>query len=128
MAGRSFIPLLGALDPGVVLLGVSWAPNGSSAVDQTSIRGRGVASVSRADVGTFVVTLQDVYASCISACATLQLASPDDKVTANIGTINLTDKTFVVRAYDISGAAPADIAANANNRVNLTLVLKNSSV
>lgn len=128
MAARSFVQLLGAADPGVVLLGVSFAPNGTNPVDQTSIRGRGVASVSRTDVGTFTVTLADQYPVLLSCTATLQLASPDDKMAANIGTVDLAAKTIVVRIYDISGTAPADVAAHANNRVNLTLVLKNSSV
>jgi len=128
MAARSFVQLLGAADPGVVVLGISFAPNGASAVDQTTIRGRGVASVSRADVGTFVVALADQYPTLLSCTATLQVASPDDKVAANIGTVDLPSKTLVVRIYDISTGAPADVAANAQNRVNLTLVLKNSQV
>jgi len=128
MAGRSFVQLLGALDPGVVILGISFGPNGTSAVDQTTIRGRGVASVTRADVGTFVITLQDQYASLLSATASLQLASPDDKCVGNLGTVDLAAKTIVVRVYDLSSAAAADVTANANNRVNVTLVLKNSGV
>lgn len=128
MAGRSFQPLLGALDPGVVVLGISWAPNGSSAVDQTSIKGRGVASVTRASAGAFIVTLQDVYPACLSIVATLQLASPDDKFAANVGTIDLSAKTFVVRIYDVSAGVAADVAADANNRINLLLILKNSGV
>ena len=128
MAARSFVQLLGAADPGVVLLGISFAPNGNGAVDQTSIRGRGVASVARTNVGLFTVTLSDQYPTLLSATATLQLASADDKCAANIGTVDLAAKTIVVRLYDISAAALTDVAADANNRVNLTLVLKNSSV
>lgn len=128
MAARSFVQLLGAADPGVVLLGISFGPNGSSAVDQTTIRGRGVASVARTAAGVFTVTLQDVYPSCLSAVSTLQLANSDDKFVANIGTIDLNAKTIIVRVYDVSSAAFADVAADANNRINLTLVLKNSQV
>jgi hypothetical protein len=128
MAARSFVQLLGAADPGVVLLGISFGPNGSSAVDQTTIRGRGVASVARTAAGVFTVTLQDVYSSCLSAVSTLQLANSDDKFVANIGTIDLNAKTIILRVYDISSAAFADVAADANNRINLTLVLKNSQV
>lgn len=128
MAARSFVQLLGAADPGVVVLGVSFAPNGTSAVDQASIRGRGVESVTRDNVGLFTVKLADVYPTLLACTATLQLASADDKCVANIGTVDLNARTVVVRIYDISGAALADVAADANNRVNLTFVLKNSQV
>ena len=128
MAARSFVQLLGAADPGVVVLGISFAPNGTSAVNQASIRGRGVASVTRDNVGLFTVTLADQYPTLLSCTATLQLATSDDKVVANIGTVDLTAKTIVVRVFDISSPGLADVAADANNRINLTLVLKNSSV
>ena len=127
MAGRTFQPLLGALDPGVVTLGISWAPNGSSAVDQTSIKGRGVASVARTAQGVFTVTMQDVYPTVLAAVATAQLATAAD-IVAQVGTSTLTanGKTIVVSL--LAGATATDVAADANNRVNLLLILKNSSV
>ena len=127
MAGRTFQPLLGALDPGVVVLGISWAPNGSSAVDQTSIKGRGVASVARTAQGVFTVTMQDVYPTLLAAVATAQLATAAD-IVAQVGTSTLTanGKTIVVSL--LAGATATDVAADANNRVNLLLILKNSSV
>ena len=127
MAGRTFQPLLGALDPGVVPLGISWAPNGSSAVDQTSIKGRGVASVARTAQGVFTVTMQDVYPTVLAAVATAQLATAAD-IVAQVGTSTLTanGKTIVVSL--LAGATATDVAADANNRVNLLLILKNSSV
>lgn len=128
MAARSFVQLLGAADPGVVLLGISWQPNGTGAVPQSTIAGRGVASVARSGTGTFVVTLQDVYSSLLSATATLQLASADDKIAANIGAVSVTGKTYEVRLYDLSTGALTDIALDPGTRVNLLLVLKNSQV
>lgn len=127
MAGRTFQPLLGALDPGVVTLAISWAPNGTSAVDQTSIRGRGVTSVTRNSAGVFTVALQDVYPSLLAAVATMQLATAAD-IVPQIGTSLLTanGKTIVVAL--LAAATATDVAANANNRVNLFLVLKNSGV
>ena len=127
MAGRTFQPLLGALDPGVVPLGISWATNGASAVDQTSIKGRGVASVARTAQGVFTVTMQDVYPTVLAAVATAQLATAAD-IVAQVGTSTLTanGKTIVVSL--LAGATATDVAANANNRVNLLLILKNSSV
>ena len=127
MAGRTFQPLLGALDPGVVTLGISWATNGASAVDQTSINGRGVASVARTAQGVFTVTMQDVYPTVLAAVATAQLATAAD-IVAQVGTSTLTanGKTIVVSL--LAGATATDVAADANNRVNLLLILKNSSV
>lgn len=130
MAGRTFQPILGTLDPQVVFLPISWAPNGAGAVAQTSIRGRGVESVTRTGVGTFDVKLQDQYAAVLSMHATLQLNVADDKLAASVGpeTINASTRTVTVRVYDVSAAAPADVAANAQNRVNLLLVLGNSGI
>ncbi len=128
MAGRSFVQLLGALDPGVVILGINWATNGSSDPVASTITGRGVASVTLASTGVYTVTLQDVYPTLLSATATLQLASADDKVTAQIGAVDLANRTIQVRIYDISSAGVADVAAATGNRVNLLLVLKNSGV
>jgi hypothetical protein len=127
MAGRSFQPLLGALDPGVVTLGISWAPNGSSAVDQTTIKGRGVTSVTRDSAGVFTVALQDVYPTLLAAVATAQLATAAD-IVAQVGTSTLTANGKAIVVTLLAGAVATDVAANANNRVNLLLILKNSGV
>jgi hypothetical protein len=128
MAGRSFVQLLGAADPGVVLLGFSFATNGSSDPLTSSIVGRGVQKVEHPSTGVFTITLQDVYPFLLSATSTLQLASADDKVVAQIGAVNLNARTIEVRTYDLSTAGLADVAAATGNRVNVTLVLKNSGV
>ena len=128
MAGRSFIQLLGALDPGVVVLPISWDCNGASNPVATSILGRGVTSVVLASTGVYTVTLQDVYSGLLAANATLQLATSDDKVTSQIGVVSLSASTFQVRIFDISTGLLANVAAATGNRVNLLLVLKNSSV
>lgn len=127
MAGRTFQPLLGALDPGVVVLGISWAPNGSSAVDQTTIKGRGVTSVTRNSAGVFTVLLQDVYPTLLAAVATAQLATAAD-IVAQVGTSTLTANGKSIVVTLLAAATATDVAANANNRVNLLLILKNSSV
>jgi hypothetical protein len=127
MAGRSFQPLLGALDPGVVTLGISWAPNGSSAVDQTTIKGRGVTSVTRDSAGVFTVALQDVYPTLLAAFATAQLATAAD-IVAQVGTSTLTANGKAIVVTLLAGAVATDVAADTNNRVNLLLILKNSGV
>ena len=128
MAARSFVQLLGAADPGVVLLGFSFDTNGASDPVASTITGRGVASVVLASTGVYTITLQDVYPYLLSATASLQLASADDKVAANIGAVDLNAKTIQVRLYDLSTAAATNVAAATGNRVNVTLVLKNSQV
>lgn len=128
MAGRSFVQLLGALDPGVVVLPISWDCNGASNPVASSILGRGVSSIVLSATGVYTVTLQDVYSGLLAANATLQLASSDDKVTSQIGVVSLTASTFQVRIFDISSGALANVAAATGNRVNLLLVLKNSGV
>lgn len=128
MAARSFVQLLGAADPGVVVLGFSFATNGSSDPVASTLTGRGVASVVLTSTGVYTITLQDVYPYLLSATASLQLASADDKVAANIGAVDLNAKTIQVRLYDLSGAALTNVAAATGNRVNVTLVLKNSQV
>jgi len=127
VAGRTFQPLLGALDPGVVTLGISWATNAGSAVDQTSIKGRGVASVTRDSAGTFTVLLQDVYPTLLAAVATAQLATAAD-IVAQVGTSTVSTNTKSIVVTLLAGASATDVAANANNRVNLLLILKNSGV
>lgn len=126
MAGRSFVQLLGAADPGVVVLGISFLPQGTGAISASQITGRGVASVAWS-TDRYVVTLQDVYPYLLSATATLQLATKDDKF-CQIGAVDLNAKTIEVVVWDVSGAASTNVAANAGNKINLTLVLKNSGV
>lgn len=126
MANRNFSELQ-ALDRGVKVIAGSFAPNGSSAVSAASNKGIGW-SVARTSAGLFTITLEDSYISLISACCSLQLASADDKI-VQLGSIDVvTAKTVEIRVWDISGAAVADVAANANNRINFCLVLKNSQV
>lgn len=129
MAGRSFLPLLGTLNPNVVFLGISFAPNGNLAVDQTTIVGRGVESVTRAAQGEFDVKLQDVYPQLISATGNVQ-SNAASGLGVNFGAQTLTTATRTIRVRLIDGAtgAATDLAANANNRVNILLELSNTGL
>lgn len=130
MAGRSFVQLLGAADPGVVLLGISFTPNGTGAIAASDINGRGVASVAWS-TDRYVVTLQDQYASLLAANVSLQLANPAAAGTdqyAMLGTIDVTSaKTVQIVVKDISAPA-APVSLSNTNKIHLTLVLKNSGV
>lgn len=124
MANRTFDKPM-TLGKGIVKIEGSFAPAGTSA--PTAVKGKGF-SVSRSGVGTFVVLLEDAYVDLNCATASLQLASADDK-TVQFGAIDVvTAKTVVLRVYDISGAAAADISADPANRVHFSLTLKNSTV
>lgn len=107
----------------------SFAPNGSSAISSTGNKGRGVDSVARTSAGVFTLTLSADYADLVYAAATVQLATAAD-MHAQIGTYTAptasANATLVVRT--IAVATETDIAANANNRVNVKLVFRKSSV
>lgn len=108
---------------GYVAISGSFAPNGSSALVATSTYGAGF-SVAYTSTGLYTITFEDTYKTLVSATATVQLASGDDKF-LQFGAYNATAKTLTIRCWDISDAAVADIAANANNRINFHVVFKN---
>jgi hypothetical protein len=126
MANRMFEDVM-CLGKGVVVIAGSFAPNGSSAVASTSVKGKGF-SVVRTSTGLFTVTLEDTYVAALSMVASIQLASGDDKF-VQVGAVDVTSaKTIEIRVWDISGGAVADVSANANNRINFCFVLSNSSL
>jgi hypothetical protein len=126
MANRNF-DFVQVLGKGVKIIAGSFAPNGAGAVSSASNKGKGF-SVARTGVGVFTITLEDSYVSLLGANLGLQLSAADDKI-LQLGDIDvLSAKTIVIRVWDISGAAVADIAANANNRINFSLYLANSQV
>jgi hypothetical protein len=125
MANRYFNQFSGTLDKGLVLLQGSFAPDTTNA--PTTVKGKGF-SVARTSTGLFTITLQDTYQHLISGQVTIQLAAGDDKM-VQLGAVDVASaKTIQIRVWDISGAAVADVAANANNRINFSLLLKNSTV
>ena len=126
MANRNF-DVLQALGKNIKVICGSFAPNGGSAVSSSSVKGLGF-SVARTGAGIFTITLQDSYVDVVAVQASLQLATPDDKM-LQWGAIDVvTAKTLVLNVWDFSGAAVADIAANASNRIHFSLYLRNSTV
>lgn len=125
MAARNFDNLQ-CLGKGLKTIAGSFAPNGSSAVAASSRQGMGW-SVARTSTGLFTVTLNDKYAALAGMGLSLQLAAGDDKF-VQWGAIDVVSaKTLQIRVWDASGAAVADIAADANNRIGFVLVLRNTS-
>lgn len=124
MASRTFHPMQ-ALNREVKIIAGSFAPAGTGA--PTDVKGRGF-SVARTSAGVFTITLEDKYIELLDAQATLQLASAADQF-LQFGAIDVVSaKTIVINVWDASDGAVADISANANNRINFCLKLRNSSV
>jgi hypothetical protein len=109
---------------GTIVLSGSFAPNGTSAVSSSSVKGVGF-TVARTNAGIFTVTLDKVYGELVSANATVQLATPAD-TQAQIGSVSLSGKTVVINT--LTAGSLADIAADANNRVNFVLVVRDTTI
>lgn len=128
MASRTFHKIQ-TLGKEIKEIAGSFAPNSSSAVAATSRKGKGF-TVARTSTGLFTVTLVNKFYDIIEAQATLQLATADDKY-CQVGSIAATAnaaRTIQIRVMDVSGAAVADVSANANNRINFTIKCRNSKV
>jgi hypothetical protein len=100
----------------------SFAPDTASA--PTTLWGKGF-TVARTSTGLFTLTLDSAVAQIDSVIATLQLATADDKF-CQVGEVDASAGTVQIRVWDISGAAVADVAANANNRVNFEIYVRTS--
>ena len=112
----------------------SFAPNGSSALSSTSVKGAGF-SVARTGVGVFVVTLNPAvqYAEMVTKTVQLHMGTPDGSyasVTAftlgSTGTITITTMLPDATGGTFSVAA-ADIAADATNRIDFNFKLRRSA-
>lgn len=102
----------------------SWAPNGNSALVAADTYGYGF-SVAYTSTGLFTITFANTYLKLQSATVSLQLAAGDDKF-VQVGNYVAASRTLEVRVWDISGAAVADVAANANNRIHFTCIFDDS--
>lgn len=117
------------MQQGLVILAGSFAPNGSSAISAASNKGKGF-SVVRTSAGLYTITLADRYAALVSIVVMPQLATGADSG-LQVGTCAVSGtaaNTIQIRNWDASDAAVADIAADANNRINFVLILRNTSV
>jgi hypothetical protein len=100
-------------------------PNGSSAVANTSNKGKGW-TVARTSQGLFTITLVDKPVAQIDfAIATLQLASAAATL-VQIGVVSPTAGTIQIRNIDTS-AGVQDIAANANNAISFMIIVRSGA-
>lgn len=110
-------------------LDITFFPAGVAAPTFNAAQARGVASITRTGVGTFLITLEDAYRVLVSKSASIQLAAAADigvqfGTIANVGTSS--PPTIEVRT--VTAAAPADVAANANNSVSVKLDFNDTDV
>lgn len=109
-----------------VLVPFSFAPDTAANPAAGTQKGQGVTSVVHTGTGLFTLTLDDTWGQLDSFTTTLQLATAADQF-AQGGTYVAASKTLVIAVWDISGNAVADVAKNANNRINVNLVFRNSA-
>lgn len=105
-------------NPEAIRLSGSFAPNGSSAVAQSSIKGR-LISVTRDGAGLFTAKFDGNYDDLISHNIGLQLAAATD-LKPQLVSKDLAASggaTFTFRLVAVATAT--DMSANANNRVSL---------
>ena len=114
-----------ALSVGQVFCAFSFAPNGASAVAQTSIHGEGIASVTRTGVGVFDIVLRSPWNQFQGYVPSIQLGTDADITISSWNYVAAT-KTLTIRTR--TAGAAAEVAANAANRLGGLLCLKNSSV
>lgn len=116
--------------PGLVKYKISFAPNGSSAIDATSNKGAGGTSrwsVAYTSTGLYTITLVDTFIDFNMILPSLQLTTGDDKY-CQVGVTSVTARTVQIRVWDASAAAVADVAADAGNRINVIIVVRCSQV
>jgi len=106
----------------IVAIPFSFAPNGSSAVAQTSIIGQGIKSVTWTDVGDFDILLNKTW-DVVCATFGVRMASDDDVGISSFrvsgATVSITNRT---------AGTSADIAADAANRLGGVIAIKNSGL
>ena len=116
-------------DEDVRLLDFSFSPNGGADPATTSFRGAGITSIVWVSTGKWTVTLDDTYPVLVRPPSfSIERATPaakavDFHVVAN--TIDTDGKfSFVYREDHLV----ADIAANTNTRIGISLALRNRTV
>lgn len=132
MANRDFdkVECLGRLNS---LATVTWEPNGTSDVTQSTLNTQGklvASSVERTGQGTFKISLRDPYAELVACHGTFLLASNAGrmfKVTSedvNSG----SDPHVVVQLVDTTDGAATDQTAVVGDKIGVTLQFSDASI
>jgi hypothetical protein len=113
---------------GLVCIMGSFRPNNTGAIDNTlntGTKGSSPFSVARTGTGEYTITLDQTWASLVSATASIAMSTPTD-LQPQWGAIDVASaKTLVLQA--LAGATPTDIASNAANRVHFCLWVKRTA-
>jgi hypothetical protein len=112
-----------------VILSFRFRPNGNGAIDQNTITGAGVSSVTRLNVGVYGVVLTGHYASIESVVVSrLRSSDASEKNSFEITKpSNLGDNTYFTISHYEDGVA-AEIASDASNWVCVTINARRSAV
>lgn len=106
-----------------VVVAGSFAPASTSA--PTAVKGTGF-TVAYTSTGKFTITFDSSYYACISFVPGISSATAVDMV-AMAGAVSASAGTAVIYTWDISSAAVADPAVNADTRVSFIAHFQNSS-
>ncbi len=113
-----------AIGPGMQIMAGSFAPNGSSAVAATSVKGKGF-TVAYTSTGLFRVTLLAPYRALIAGFCNIH----EPTVTDNVAKFLTTDVTAgtVDITVEAAGSA-ANVTADAAARISFCLFLATSEI
>jgi hypothetical protein len=109
-----------------VALAFSFSPQGTGAPALGEGCAAYVTSIVRNSAGNFTITLANKFAALVSAPVMLSMSTATD-LKPQWGAIDVVSaKTLVLNLLAV--ATPTDMAANAANKVFVTLFLRNTSV
>lgn len=118
MAARTFNGESYQLEPAVIHL---WARGtGAAAANLTSVKGKGIASITRTDVGAHTITLNDKYKGVLMLTAQIiDVTAPDDWEV--VMTTDLTNsKTIGIQIF--KGGAATDLTTDEKILLKLDMV------
>jgi hypothetical protein len=131
MANRNFEQQILTIGKRRVKLDFTIVPNGTSTPTIVGDTQKAVQSISRQGVGTYTITLKDSYKTLIAVQFGFQLNAAAATLAVVTGATDVvTAKTipFTILQESAGTFAAADIAANANNRIGVSITLSDSTV
>lgn len=128
MADRNFEPQH-TLGKGRVQLDFTIVPNGTDPPTIEEDYGKAVESVSRTGAGALQFVLKDKYKAVVSTKYQVKLNAAAASIVIEGANDVAGARTFALTVMTESAGsfAAADIAAHANNRIRVSLVLRNST-
>lgn len=124
MSTRNLAPVR-ALVRNTQILAGKFRPNGSSAIDNTLNIGKGF-TVARTSAGVYTITFADKYKNLLAIVPGLEMNAAANTY-VQVGAVSLVTSTVVITNYTGGGTTPADIAANAGNRINFIAVFSDTA-